>query len=155
MVVDPEDNSYCEVKITSPSDGGVVTSLTDIKGTVSGDGLVYYALSYCPAGEEEYVEFASGEEPVSNGILGKFDPTLLENGYYNVRLTAYSSLYNVSDEVVVSVEGQMKIGNYSIAFQDMDIPVAGYPLTVIRSYDSRRKSSDGDLVMAGIWLCPA
>lgn len=144
MVVDPEDNSYCEVKITSPSDGGVVTSLTDIKGTVSGDGLVYYSLSYCPAGEEEYIEFASGEETVSNGILGKFDPTLLENGYYNIRLTAYSSLYNVSDEVVVSVEGQMKIGNYSIAFQDMDISVAGYPLTVIRSYDSRRKSSDGD-----------
>lgn len=143
-VIDPADRTVCDVAITSPADGAVVTSPVEVTGTVSGEGLVYYALEYCPAGGTEYAEFASGNTAVNNGVLGTFDPTLLENGYYNIRLTARSSNYIVSDEIVVSVEGQMKIGNYSIAFRDMDIPVAGYPLTVIRSYDSRRKSSNGD-----------
>jgi len=143
-VIDTSDNSVCEVSITSPADGGVITSPTDVIGTVTDDGLVYYKLEYCAADSAEYTEFAYGSDGVSNGVLGEFDPTLLENGYYNIRLTAYSSNYSVSTEIVVSVEGQMKIGNYSIAFQDMDIPVAGYPLTVIRSYDSRRKQTSGD-----------
>lgn len=143
-VVDHADNSVCDIAITSPVDGAAVTSPVEVTGTVSGEGLVYYALEYCPADGTEYTEFASGNTAVNNGVLGTFDPTLLENGYYNIRLTARSSNYIVSDEIVVSVEGQMKIGNYSIAFQDMDIPVAGYPLTVIRGYDSRRKSSSGD-----------
>ena len=35
-------------------------------------------------------------------------------------LTARSFNYTVSDEIVVSVEVQMKIGNYSVAFLDMN-----------------------------------
>ncbi len=143
-VVDENDDSVCEAAIISPADGDTVTSPVEIIGSVTGEGLVYYTLEYCSANSNEYMEFAYGEEVVESNMLGKFDPTLLENGYYNIRLTAYSSNYSVSDEIVVSVEGQMKIGNYSIAFQDMDIPVAGYPLTVIRSYDSRRKQKSGD-----------
>lgn len=38
----------------------------------------------------------------------------------------------------------MKIGNFSIAFQDVDVNVAGLPLTVIRSYDSRSRNTKGD-----------
>ncbi len=143
-VVDENDDSVCEATIISPTDGDTVTSPVEIIGSVTGEGLVYYTLEYCSANSNEYMEFAYGEEVAESGVLGEFDPTLLENGYYNIRLTAYSSNYSVSDEIVVSVEGQMKIGNYSIAFQDMDIPVAGYPLTVIRNYDSRRKQTSGD-----------
>ena len=144
MVINTEDTSVCDIAITSPADGSVITEPTDIIGTVSGDGLVFYSLEYCPVDSAEYTEFAYSSDPVNNGVLGNFDPTLLENGYYIIRLTAYSSCYSVEQEIVVSVEGQMKIGNYSIAFQDMDIPVTGYPLTVIRSYDSRRKQTSGD-----------
>lgn len=143
-VINTEDTSVCDIAIASPADGSVITEPTDIIGTVSGSGLVYYSLEYCPADSAEYTEFAYSSDPVNNGVLGNFDPTLLENGYYIIRLTAYSSCYSVEQEIVVSVEGQMKIGNYSIAFQDMDIPVTGYPLTVIRSYDSRRKQTSGD-----------
>ena len=144
IVIDIDDSTVCDASITSPISGADVTSPIDVLGTVSGDGLVYYSLEYCLAGSSEYIEFAYGEDVVSDGVLGVFDPTMLENGYYNIRLTAYSSNYNVSDEIVVSVEGQMKIGNYSIVFQDMDIPVTGYSLTVIRSYDSKRKHTSSD-----------
>ncbi len=143
-VIDPTDKTVCDIAISSPADGAVVTSPVEVTGTVSGEGLVYYALEYCSVDGTEYTEFASGNTAVNNGVLGMFDPTLLENGYYNIRLTARSSNYSVTDEIVISVEGQMKIGNYSIAFQDMDISAAGYPLTVIRNYDSRNKSRSGD-----------
>ena len=143
-MIDPTDKTVCDIAISSPADGAVVTSPVEVTGTVSGEGLVYYALEYCSVDGTEYTEFASGNTAVNNGVLGMFDPTLLENGYYNIRLTARSSNYSVTDEIVISVEGQMKIGNYSIAFQDMDISAAGYPLTVIRNYDSRNKSRSGD-----------
>ena len=56
----------------------------------------------------------------STASPGRFDPTLLENGYYNIRLDRPQFNYTVSDEIVVSVEVQMKIGNYSVAFLDMN-----------------------------------
>ena len=115
-----------------------------LKFCLSKDGLVNYTLEYAPVGEDKYTTFADSSSSVTNGVLGKFDPTLLKNGMYNIRLTGYgSSKHNVA-EITVSVEGQMKIGNYSIAFNDMDIPVQGWPLTVQRGYDSRNKNKNGD-----------
>lgn len=51
---------------------------------------------------------------------------------------------SISDEVLISVEGQIKIGNFSMDFQDMDLSVAGAPITVIRGYDSRDRHVSGD-----------
>jgi hypothetical protein len=48
------------------------------------------------------------------------------------------------DEIVLLVEGQMKVGNYSVSFRDIDIPVQRFPLTVLRNYDSRYKNKSGD-----------
>ena len=143
-VVDSKDQSVCEVAIISPVDNAVITAPTEIFGEIKGDNLVYYSLEYCPEGETEFTEMAWGESVTDGSIMAVFDPTLFNNGYYTVRLVAHGSVNNSYDEITVSVEGQMKIGNYSIAFQDMDIPVTGYPLTVIRSYDSRDKAKNGD-----------
>lgn len=143
-VVNSEDQSVCEVSIITPVDNAVITSPTEIFGEIKGSGLVYYSLEYCPAGETEFTEMAWGESVADGEPICVFDPTLLKNGYYTVRLVAHGSVNNSYDEITVSVEGQIKIGNYSIAFQDMDIPVTGYPLTVIRSYDSRDKAENGD-----------
>ena len=33
----------------------------------------------------------------------------------------------------------MKVGNFSIGFQDLDVPLSGIPITVNRVYDSRDK----------------
>ena len=41
-------------------------------------------------------------------------------------LTARSFNYTVSEEIVVSVEVQMKIGNYSVAFLDMNRAIHGW-----------------------------
>lgn len=42
------------------------------------------------------------------------------------------------------VDGQAKVDPVQLSFVDAAIPVAGIPVTVVRSYDSRRKNERGD-----------
>ena len=85
---------------------------------------------------------ASGNTAVADGVLGRFDPTLLVNGLYRVRLVVEDVNGQVSvDERVYKVDGGAKVGALSMAFIDMRVPVSGTPITVVRSYDSRVKSS--------------
>ena len=142
-VIDAGDNRVPEVKITSPAEGAVVTAPTDITGLVSADGLVRYTLQYAPAGSGDYVLLAEDIKAV-NGKIAVFDPTLLENGFYDIVLTGYGSRSGVRQQITVSVEGEMKIGNFSIEFTDMSVPMQGFPLDVVRGYDSRRKNQSGD-----------
>lgn len=129
-----------EVAITAPADLGVVTAPTDVIGTVRSDRLQEWTLSYRAHGEADAVVFASGNTPVVNGRLATFDPTLLLNGGYTVELTAMDFNGQSSTvEVDVNVEGQMKIGNFTLSFLDLEIPLSGLPIQVYRNYDSRDK----------------
>src|SRR6185436_10427854 len=47
----------------------------------------------------------------------------------------------VSLSAHVAVEGQQKIGNFTVSFVDLEVPLAGIPIQVIRTYDSREKRS--------------
>lgn len=141
---DDVDSAELVCKIYTPKDGQTVTAPISIVGTAAGTEFKSYKLEYAPVGTKNYTLIKEGTEAVNANILGKLDPTLLNNGLYNLKLTVYSEKKNVSSEIVISVEGNMKIGNFSIAFQDMDVNVAGLPLTVIRSYDSRSRNTKGD-----------
>jgi RHS repeat-associated protein len=134
-----------------------ITAPVAIAGNVSNANIAYYTLSYAKASitkdgsttnisepaAADYVVFSSG---VSNSAtnLGTFDPTLLENGYYRIKLTAYGVSTSNSYTTLVQVTGKMKIGNFSMSFDDIDIPVFNFPLTVTRAYDSRNKDKSGD-----------
>ena len=60
------------------------------------------------------------------------------NGLYDLRLTATDLLGRpIRDTIQVTVDGAMKIGNFALAFEDLSVPMAGLPIQVIRSYDSR------------------
>ncbi|MCP3997913.1 MAG: hypothetical protein GY722_23060, partial [bacterium] len=86
------------------------------------------------------VTLATGTAPVSGGALATFDPTLLLNGLYELELTATDVQgQQVSESIAVSVEGQMKIGHFTLSFVDLAIPVSGLDIEVIRTYDSRDK----------------
>ena len=146
VIMNEEDveNQAIVSKTYSPSDGKTVTAPISIVGTAAGEEFVSYTLDYAPVGSNVYTTIKEGTEPINANVLGEFDPTLLNNGLYKIRLTVYSETQKTTTENVVSVEGNMKIGNFSMAFQDMDVNVAGMPLTVIRSYDSRSKETSGD-----------
>jgi RHS repeat-associated protein len=138
------DPSSPKVSFSGIADGQVITAPTDITGTVTEAGLNYYVLEYAPAGDTNFTEFARGTQAVDNGVLGTFDPTLLNNGWYTIRICGYGPTAYSEMDITVSVEGQMKIGNFSIAFEDMSVPVDNFPLTISRGYDSRSKNTMGD-----------
>ena len=143
-VIDPSNTLVPQVTITSPSSDDEIYKPTDIIGTVTSEGLLYYVLEYSPAGKDEYQTLSEGETAVNNAVLGKLDPTVLQNGKYDIRLTGYGSNGSNSDTVTVTVEGEMKIGNYSVSFIDTEVPLLNLPLTVNRTYDSRMKNTSGD-----------
>jgi hypothetical protein len=93
----------------------------------------------------EPILLGSGTGAVSNGHLGLFDPTLLPNDSYLLRLTATDDGGHVSvTQVQVQVEGQLKLGNFRLEFTDLAIPVAGIPIAVTRTYDTLDAYRNGD-----------
>ncbi len=138
-----EDELFCD--LTDSQDGREVTFITDITGTVTGTELQDYSFEIIPVGSEEPVYASTGIEAVEeDGVVGTLDPTLLMNGFYRIVLRANVEDGYVEDSVIVLVTGQAKIGNFTISFLDMSLPVAGLPVEVYRTYDSRRRTIDGD-----------
>jgi hypothetical protein len=77
------------------------------------------------------------------GKLGTLDTTLLENGYYELRVSARDVNQNASQaQVLVRVDGQAKPGIVQLSFVDAVVPMAGIPISVVRSYDSRVKTRE-------------
>jgi RHS repeat-associated protein len=128
------------VAISSPGDGAVITTPTDVVGSVSGGvWKLEHRLDADESSPNSWVVFASGTAPVSNARLATFDPTLLLNGTYAVRLTATTAAGSASASISLVVTGNQKIGNFTLSFIDLDIPVANLPIQIIRTYDSRDK----------------
>jgi RHS repeat-associated protein len=142
--IDPAtDTSPPVVSLSTPDDLAEVTWLTDVVGTATDLSLTQWTLSYAPADSNSFVPIASGNASVQDDFLGRFDPTLLANGLYQVRLSAVDlNGRTAATEHSVRVAGEAKVGNFRISLQDLAIPVAGIPITVVRSYDSRVKTRE-------------
>ena len=139
-IVFTEDELF--VDIDDSQDGKDITFITDITGTVKGTLLQDYTLEVFPVGSDTAVYSKAGTEAIEDGVLGTLDPTLLMNGYYKVVLTGNTADAYITDEIVVLVTGQAKIGNYSMTFLDMTLPVSGLPVEVYRTYDSRQSVAE-------------
>ncbi len=128
------------VAISAPADLAVVTEPTEIAGIVDSDRLEGWTLTYRPISSGDAVTLATGNAPVSGGAFATFDPTLLLNGLYELELTATDVQgQQVSVSITVSVEGQMKVGHFTLSFVDLAIPLSGLDIEIIRTYDSRDK----------------
>ncbi|MCI0397129.1 MAG: DUF6531 domain-containing protein [Chloroflexi bacterium] len=137
------------VEITSPEETTItltsITFITDVVGTASSTILQSWTLAYRPQGEEAWTAFATGTTPVVDGVLGQFDPTLLRNGLYEIELTATDYEGRSSAVAVrVLVDNELKLGTFSLTFIDLEIPAAGIPIQVRRTYDSRDRGNQGD-----------
>ena len=127
-------------QIIAPADGAEVTSVVDVVGTASDPNLLKYVLAIAPAGETGFTTIAEHTTPVTNGVLGQLDPTMLRNDLYTVRLTVFDRGGNTATATrTYQVARDQKVGNFSIAFQDLDIPLVGIPISINRVYDSRDK----------------
>ncbi|KYC37632.1 hypothetical protein WA1_39915 [Scytonema hofmannii PCC 7110] len=120
--------------------GSLVTAPIDIKGSLSDDGqLDYYKLLVAPVvgGEFKEILFVDNPNAIADSVLGKFDPSLLQNDSYILRLEVADNGGNISySEEVVDVAGDLKLGNFRLSFTDLSIPVTGIPITLTRTYDT-------------------
>lgn len=129
------------VSINSPVDGSTITNRTSFIGSVSEGStwkLEYSLNTDAGSPAQTWTTIASGSTPVTNALLGTFDPTLLVNGIYTIRLRAVNASGQISDSTVSAVvEGDLKVGKFTLSFKDLDVPLAGLPIQVMRTYDSR------------------
>lgn len=144
-VRDSEDVTPPTVAIEAPVDGSVITEPVDIIGTVSDLNLVEYRLRIAPARTAQFSVIAVGNHEVSSGVLGRFDPSTLRNGLYDVELVAVDLGGHESwVKTTYEVAGNLKTGHFSVSFDDLTVPLAGLPITVTRTYDSRDRAQSLD-----------
>ena len=140
-LVKADEEMVC--RIVSPEGSAEISAPTEVKAEVTDNVFSKYKLEYAPAGTADYTVFDSGSVD-GKEIKGKLDPTLMENGFFDIRLTAYGDKIMAQDTVTVEVAGNMKIGNFTLSFADLEFDAEGIPVTMIRTYDSRRKDTKGE-----------
>jgi len=50
-----------------------------------------------------------------------------------------------SDEEIVHLTGDLKLGNFQLSFTDLEIPVSGIPISITRTYDTLTSLTSDDL----------
>jgi YD repeat-containing protein len=129
------------VAIGGVTDDQEITLPTPILATVSdGSWVLEWRLGGRDDVQTPWAVMASGTGALNNTTIATFDPTLLLNGIYSLRLSATNSVGSATTGVSLSVDGRMKVGFFTLAFTDLNTAVGGLPLTVTRTYDSRDKS---------------
>ncbi|QLE59915.1 hypothetical protein FD725_30895 (plasmid) [Nostoc sp. TCL26-01] len=154
----PTDNQAPVVIIDTArfqATGGLITSLTDLVGTVTDDNLEFYRVEYAPVSlidlnnlgdfDPDYITIAQGDSNKVNAVLGQIDPTVLRNDSYFFRVIArdVNGLIN-SQGVVLSVSSENKPGRFALTFTDLSIPLTGIPIEIQRRYDSLDAKFSGD-----------
>ncbi|MEN9866449.1 MAG: hypothetical protein RL748_2039, partial [Pseudomonadota bacterium] len=144
-VKDPQDSTAPLAQISSPLDDAEITAPVNIVGSASDANLAYYQLLLRPAGSNNWQEIGRGSSNVSNGTLGKLDPTQLANGIYELALTVVDiNGQQTTRQIALDVYRDLKIGQFSLSFEDLNIEAAGIPIRVTRTYDTRRKGESLD-----------
>ncbi|WP_165840151.1 Ig-like domain-containing protein [Motiliproteus coralliicola] len=139
-VRDETDTTAPLVSFISPEFDSRITAPVDVIATVEDDNLTRYRVLVSPKGQQRWQQIGEGSTNITEGVVASFDPTLLVNGQYDLIVQAEDvNGQTSSDGVVVLVDGDLKVGNFSVTFEDLNIPVAGIPIRVTRTYDSRRR----------------
>ena len=77
--------------------------------------------------------------------LGTFDATLVANGTWLVTtIVGCAGGATSSTSTSIIVEGRLKVGDYSVTYEDLNVPVAGIPISVRRTYSTLNRHHDGD-----------
>lgn len=139
VTVTPAPGSQPVIAFGSPVDGSEITAPTPIVANISnGTWKLEYGVNDQDGDSSSWTTLASGNGAIS-GTLATFDPTRLLNGIYVVRLAATTAQGESIVALNAVVRRNLKIGNFTLGFKDMTIPVAGLPIGITRTYDSRDK----------------
>jgi RHS repeat-associated protein len=145
-VFDPANDNPPVLDLTSPSADATITAPTEVRGTVTDSDLLFYTLSVASVGSTQFTDVARGTSNVTDGVLGTLDPTLLLNDSYILRLEATDAGGHTSSvEQQVSIKDNLKLGNFTLSFTDLTVPVSGIPISVTRTYDTLTAAQDNGL----------
>src|SRR5690606_22684650 len=84
---------------------------------------------------------AEGTGAVAGAPIATFDPTLLPNDSYRVRIEASDGIHASAIEFPCGVSGPFKLGNFEVPSSDLKLPPAGIPIEISRHYSSLDTSS--------------
>ena len=144
-VRDANDTEAPVVSITSPTDNSEVLAPMDIIGSVNDANLAEYIVAVAPANTQDFQILSRGSSNVTDGVLAQLDPSVMTNGQYIITLQASDINGETSvASVLITLDGDLKVGNFSFSVLDLEIPMAGIPIRVQRSYDSRRRHESLD-----------
>jgi RHS repeat-associated protein len=144
-VRDPADSTTPVAQISAPVDDAEVTAPVNVTGTASATNLAYYQLLLRAAGAANWNEIARGTSSVSNGVLGKLDPTQLANGIYEMVLNVVDANGRQQTQMItVDVLRDLKVGQFALTFVDLNVEASGIPIRVTRTYDTRKRTRKMD-----------
>jgi RHS repeat-associated protein/uncharacterized repeat protein (TIGR01451 family) len=127
--------------IGGPLNGSTLTAPTAITSNVS---LFSGTLDFWPSSNLAEIHVLNANA-TGSGTIGTFDPTMLANGEYTIRLRGTSvGRPPQTSLVVVNVTGENKPGRLTFEVTDLRVPVAGMPVTISRRYDSLERGKVGD-----------
>ncbi|MGB6300739.1 MAG: putative Ig domain-containing protein, partial [Rivularia sp. (in: cyanobacteria)] len=149
-VRNPLDNNAPIVELDSAVNASRISEITDIVGEVSDVNLDSWKLEIASFGEGDYKAIAQGENTVNENILAQIDPNKLNNGFYQLRLTATDISGRTSTtETVVEINSTAKTSAYTRKETDLTYNFSSLPLNITRTYNSLdntwRFSTDTDI----------
>jgi hypothetical protein len=148
------DNQAPQVTITSPSPGATVTELTgdrrlDRRPRRRSGGLYDHDQ---PAGFGGSRADGDGRRRAGPGAgqPGRYPPGLAGRHAAGQRDLPRRGPGDGprgaggGDSRIVEVQGNLKLGNFTLTFVDLDLPTSGIPITITRTYDTLQAHRQGD-----------
>ncbi|WP_253155892.1 RHS repeat-associated core domain-containing protein [Stieleria tagensis] len=164
FVIDPSDVTPPTVSIESLSNHATIEYFTDVIGTVTdNDSLAFYRLEVALVNTNQWKSITSvsareesGPIDVVSSLIGIFDPTLLKNNQYDMRLTASDLAGNQAEQTIrVALDGMAKVGVNNHPIVDLTIPVAGGPAITIQRQHSQLNADESSDFGNGWQFCAA
>ncbi|MGF1676258.1 MAG: putative Ig domain-containing protein, partial [Rivularia sp. (in: cyanobacteria)] len=141
-VRNPLDNDAPIVKLAPAINANIISNITNIVGQVSDVNLDNWLLEIADFGEVEFTEIANGDNTVDNNILAQIDPNKLNNGFYQLRLTATDISGRISStETAIEINSSAKTAytrtetdlTYNFSSPSLTLSL---PLSLTRTYNS-------------------
>ncbi|QDV05608.1 tRNA(Glu)-specific nuclease WapA precursor [Planctomycetes bacterium Poly30] len=145
-IVDPNDMELPTIEILAPEPGSLVLGPVNVVANVDDNtpASLAWSVEYRRVDEASWTLLDSGVGAVNGGTLARFDPTMLRNDSYQIRIVANDGV-NAPYALAFPVEvaGDYKLGDYTLMSTDLAVPLAGFPMAIQRGY-STLDSRPGD-----------
>ncbi|MGH1429386.1 MAG: Ig-like domain-containing protein [Arenicella sp.] len=146
-VRDDNDTDAPFAQIHNIEQDQVITAPVEVVATATDSNFASWELIVreVVADPTEFQVLASGTTEINEAMVATLDPSLLRNGQYGLILRVRDlNGEETLESVIVKIDEELKVGNFSVTYEDLNIPLAGIPISVRRTYDSRDRAKSMD-----------